>query len=251
MLPFILTFSISLLISLLLAGCLYFLDRHTTFSETTRASVHPSIFEFFTTLYAVFLGFALFTLWSAYINTERNIAREADALFNAYRSSMLLSDSQDFRQALRNYVKLVVADEWYRMANGGMSAEADERFDRVLEQLHRPKSEKDSDLSIFLHVRALMEEVSSLRQSRGLSLSGNLYRPIWIIIIFGFFTILFGFYSLHVHQTIALFMFNFLVLFLLLSCIFVIYDIDQPFSGAISVSPAAFQKVLAKMQAVP
>ena len=103
----------------------------------------------------------------------------------------------------------------------------------------------------YLHVRALMEEVSSLRQSRGLSLSGNLYRPIWIIIIFGFFTILFGLYSLHVHQTIALFMFNFLVLFLLLSCIFVIYDIDQPFSGAISVSPAAFQNALAKMQAVP
>ena len=140
MLPFILTFSISLLISLLLAGCLYFLDRHTTFSETARASVHPSIFEFFTTLYAVFLGFALFTLWSAYINTERNIAREADTLFNAYRSSLLLPDSQDFRQALRNYVKLVVADEWYRMADGGMSAEADLRFDQVLEQLHRPQA---------------------------------------------------------------------------------------------------------------
>ncbi len=251
MLPFILTFSISLLVGLVLAGCLYFLDRRKKATETARASIHPSIFEFFTTLYAVFLGFALFTLWSAYINTERNIAREADTLFNAYRSSMLLPDSRDFRLALKDYVKLVIADEWYRMASGAMSAEADGKFDQILEQLHPPQPGKDSDLSIYLHVRALVEEVSSLRQSRGLSLSGNLYRPIWIIIIVGFITVLFGLYSTHVHQTTALFVFNFLVLFLLLSCIFVIYDIDQPFSGAISVSPTAFQHALAKMQNLP
>ncbi len=121
MLLFITIFAVILLISLLLAGFLYFLDRLLSPSEKTRASVNPSIFEFFTTLYAIFLGFALFTLWSAYISTDRNIAKEADALFNAYRSSMLLTDSQDFRQALRDYVTLVIQEEWHQMANGTMS----------------------------------------------------------------------------------------------------------------------------------
>src|SRR3974390_152690 len=121
MLLFITIFSMILLISLLLAGFLYFLDRLLSPSEKTRALVNPSIFEFFTTLYAIFLGFALFTLWSAYISTERNIAKEADALFNAYRSSMLLTDSQDFRKEFQDYVRLVIEEEWHIMANGTMS----------------------------------------------------------------------------------------------------------------------------------
>lgn len=251
MLQFITIFAVILLISLLLAGFIYVLDRHVSPSERTRASVNPSIFEFFTTLYAIFLGFALFTLWSAYIYTERNIAKEADALFNAYRSSMLLTESRDFRQALRDYVTLVIEDEWQQMANNRMSRDADKKFDRILEQLQRQNPDNDRDRDLYLHISNLLEEVSSFRQSRGLSLRGNLYRPIWVIIIFGFFTILFGLYSLHVRQTAALFVFNFLLLFLLISCIYVIFDIDQPFSGQINVSPAAFKNILSKMQTLP
>jgi hypothetical protein len=251
MLSFIMIFSVLMLISLLMAGCLYFLDRRVRAAETTRAAVHPSIFEFFTTLYAIFLGFALFTLWSAYINTERNIGKEADALASAYRSSLLLPDSQDFRQVIREYMRLVVEEEWPSMAEGKMSPAAERKFAQILDQLQRQKYWKDRDSEVYFHVAALMEEVSSLRHSRGLSLSGNLYRPIWVIIAFGFFTILFSLYYLHVHQTVALLIFNFLVLFLLLSCIYVIDDINQPFSGTISVSATAFQNILVKMQALP
>ena len=152
MLLFITIFSVILLISLLLAGFLYVLDRRLSPSEKNRALVNPSIFEFFTTLYAIFLGFALFTLWSAYINTDRNIAKEADALFNAYRSSMLLTESQDFRQALRNYVTLVIEEEWHQMANGTMSRDADKKFDRVLEQLQRQYPGNDRDREVYLHI---------------------------------------------------------------------------------------------------
>jgi hypothetical protein len=249
MLLFITIFAVILLISLLLAGLLFFLDRLLSPTEKTRALVNPSIFEFFTTLYAIFLGFALFTLWSAYISTERHIAKEADALFNAYRSSILLPDSQDFRQTLRDYVAKVIQEEWRQMANGTMSPDAEKKFDRILEQLQSQQHGNDRD--VYFHILTLLEEVSSLRQSRGLSLRGNLYRPIWVIIIVGFFTILFGLFSLHIRQTAALFIFNFLLLFLLLSCIYVIYDIDQPFSGQISVSPAAFKNILARMPALP
>ena len=118
MTSFIGVFSVILLISLLLAGLLYLLDRHLKPGESTRAPVHPSIFEFFTTLYAIFLGFALFTLWSAYLTTQRNIAKEADTLFNAYRSSLVSPDFRDFRQTIQEYVTLVIEDEWNRMAGG-------------------------------------------------------------------------------------------------------------------------------------
>jgi hypothetical protein len=251
MLPFILTFSISLLVGLVLAGCLYFLDRRKKATETARASIHPSIFEFFTTLYAVFLGFALFTLWSAYLNAERNVSKEAGILLSAYRGSLDLPDSQDFRQALRDYVKLVIEDEWDLMQVGTMSPGANQNFDRVWGQLQllRPKPGGNSDM--YLHVTALLEEARSQRLARRNFLAGNLSPPIWVIIIFGFTTILFGIYFLHEQPNVVRLIFNFMLLFLLLSCIYVIYDIDTPFSGLVTVKPDVFKFVQTKIQALP
>lgn len=212
---------------------------------------HPSIFEFFTTLYAFFLGFALVTLWSAFLNAERNVAKEADTLLSAYRSSLDLPDSGDFRQALRGYVTLVLEDEWDRMQVGTMSPAASRQFDQMWEQLRLSKPKNGSGMDLYLHVTTLLEEASSQRLSRGLFLSGNLYPPIWVIITFGFGTILFGLYFLHVRQTMVRLIFNFMVLFLLLSCIYFIYDINTPFSGYVNVKSDAFQLVQAKMQALP
>ena len=137
------------------------------------------------------------------------------------------------------------------MAQGGMSPAAERKFVQILDHLQQQTFWKDKNGEVYFHLTGLLEEVSSLRQSRALSLKGNLYHPIWVIIAFGFLTILFSLYYLHVHQSAALFIFNFLLLFLLLACIYVIYDINQPFSGTISVSGKAFQNILAKMQAFP
>jgi hypothetical protein len=248
---FFLIFSLILIISFALTGLLFLLDRRWRPAESARTPVHPSIFEFFTTLYAIFLGFALFTLWSAYLTTNRNVTKEADAIFNVYHSSLDLPDSRAFRQTLREYATLVIEEEWDRMDTGTMSPTADKLFGQAWHQLRlqRPKDGRGNDF--YLHLSALMEEAGSLRLSRGLSLTGNLYRPIWVIIIFGFFTILFGLYFLHVRQTVYLLIFNFMVLYLLLSCIYVIYDIDRPFSGTINVSAEAFRNILSRMQALP
>jgi hypothetical protein len=248
---FLTIFFIILLISLFLTGLLLLLHRLFGTPETCRDHFHPSIFEFFTTLYAIFLGFALFTLWSAYLNAERNVSKEAAILLSAYRGSLDLPDSQDFRQALRDYVKLVIEDEWDRMQVGTMSPGANQNFDRVWGQLQllRPKPGGNSDM--YLHVTALLEEASSQRLARRNFLAGNLSPPIWVIIIFGFTTILFGIYFLHEQPNVVRLIFNFMLLFLLLSCIYVIYDIDTPFSGLVTVKPDVFKFVQTKIQALP
>ena len=82
--------------------------------------LHPSVFSFFTTIYAFFLGFAIVTLWSAFLTAQANVTREADSLLVAFRISKTLPNSGTFRQALTDYVKSVVADEWPAMANEPM-----------------------------------------------------------------------------------------------------------------------------------
>jgi hypothetical protein len=243
-------FSIILLISLALTGLLFFLHRRFGTPEAIRDHFHPSIFEFFTTLYAIFLGFALFTLWSAYLNAERNVSKEADLLLSAYRNSLDLPDSRDFRQALRDYVKLVIEDEWDQMQVGTMSPAANQNFDQVWEQLRLLRLKNGGNLDMYLHISSLLEEASSQRLARRLFLTGNLYPPIWVIIIFGFSTILFGLYFLHDQPDAVRLIFNFLLLFLLLSCIYVIYEIDKPFSGYINVKSDPFKYVQTKILAL-
>jgi predicted aspartyl protease len=48
-------------------------------------------------------------------------------------------------------------------------------------------------------------------------------------------------------QDPVIIVFDFMVIFIVLSCIYFIYDINTPFSGYITVSPDVFEKVHAKM----
>jgi len=51
-------------------------------------------------------------------------------------------------------------------------------------------------------------------------------------------------------QEPVIIVFDFMVVFIVLSCIYFIYDINTPFSGYITVSPDVFEKVHAQMQAL-
>ena len=44
--------------------------------------------------------------------------------------------------------------------------------------------------------------------------------------------------------------YEFMVLFLVLSCIYFIYDLDTPFSGLIILKPGAFQAIYLKMLSI-
>ncbi|HEY9073495.1 MAG TPA: hypothetical protein VIN67_05115, partial [Desulfobaccales bacterium] len=72
-----------------------------------------------------FLGFAIVTLWSAYLSAQTNVALEADSLLVAFRTSKTLPNSGALRQALMDYAKSVVTDEWPAMAKDAMSEKTD------------------------------------------------------------------------------------------------------------------------------
>lgn len=247
---FFFAFSIILSLSVLIAGSLFFLRQRFAPAEKISEHIHPSIFSFFTTVYAFFLGFAIVTLWSAFLTAEANVTREADSLMTAYRLSRDLPNSQGFRQALADYVKSVVEDEWPQMQGDSMSGETQRRFERVWEEFHLLKPGIRGDNDLYLNLIPPLSEAGKNRLSRGLLIKGNLYPPIWVIIVFGFLTVIFGLYFIHMQQTPVRVVFDFMVIFLVLSCIYFVYDINTPFSGYIVVKPEIFQNVHAKMVAL-
>jgi len=245
--PFLALFSLITLISLVISAALLLLRRRGSGRWRTREHINPSVFGFFYTLYAFFIGFAIVTLWSAFLAAKNDVIREADSIMIVYRTAQNLPGSEPFRQSLKNYVKTVIEDEWPQMEKGSMSLEASRRFDDIWSHFYEPKSDSTTKDEIYTN----LTEAGRQRSSRAGIMQGNLYPPVWVILVFGVISVTFGLYFLNREPTLVSLIYEFMVIFLLLSCIYFIYDIDTPFSGMINIKPDPFQAVYQKMVSLP
>ena len=244
---FVFIFFLILLASSLFSGVLLLIRRRFGQRLKDQEYIHSSIFDFFTTLYAFFIGFAIVTLWSTFLTAKADVNREATTIISAYYASRNLPNSEPFRQALKNYVKTVVEDEWPQMGQDSMSEAASRRFDDVLAKFSAISGDSDKLGAIYNS----LTEVNRLRLSRSVMMKGNLYPTVWIILIFGFGAMVFGFVLLNRHQTALSFIFELIVFFMVLSCLLFIWDINTPFSGFITVKPDTFQLIYQKMVRLP
>jgi Protein of unknown function (DUF4239) len=245
--PFVTLFTVITVISLLISGGLLLMRRRGGGRWRSQEHIHPSLFNFFTTLYAFFIGFAMVTLWSAFLTAKTNVTREADAMMIVHRTAKNLQGSEAFRQAVANYVKTVIAVEWGEMQKGIMSPEADQRFDAIWAKFTDLKDDSTKIGEIYTN----LTEAGRQRLSRANILQGNLYPPVWVILIFGFISVVYGLYFINREPTLVSLIYEFMIIFLVLACVYFIFDLDTPFSGLINVKPAVFRTVYLKMLASP
>jgi hypothetical protein len=238
--PFLILFSVITLVSVMISGVLLLIRRKSKGGCQHLEHIHPSFFNFFTTLYAFFIGFAIVTLWSGFLTAKTNIVREAESMMMVYRTAKPLPGSEAFRQAVVNYVKTVIDVEWAEMEKDAMSPEAERRFEDIWTKFYELKG-RTGELYTNL------TEADRQRSSRVTTLQGNLYPPVWVILIFGFISVIYGLYFIKCEPTAVSLIYEFMIIFLVLACIYFIYDINTPFSGLITVKPEAFRAVYLKM----
>jgi hypothetical protein len=245
--PFFILFSLITVISVVISGALLLLRRKGGGRWRTQDHIHSSVFEFFTTLYAFFIGFAMVTLWSAFLNAKTNVTREADSMMIVYRIAKHLPRSEPFRQAVANYVKTVIDVEWEAMEKGAMSPEASQRFEDIWSKFYELVPDPDKYGELYTN----LAEAARQRSTRSTMMQGNLYPPVWVILIFGFLSVVYGLYFINRQPTVVSLIYEFMVIFLVLACLYFIFDIDTPFSGLVNVHPDAFRTVHLKMLSLP
>ena len=245
--PYLILFSLITLISLVISGALLLIRRKSKGHWRSQEHIQSPVFNFFTTLYAFFIGFALVTLWSAFLTAKANVTREADSLMVVYRTAKHLPNSEDFRQAVVNYVKTVIDVEWAEMEKDAMSPEAGRRFEDIWARVYELKDDPSRSSELYTN----LTEAGRQRASRASILHGNLYPPVWVILIFGFISVVYGLYFINREPTVVSLIYEFMVIFLVLACIYFIFDLDTPFSGLITVKPESFQTVYLKMLSSP
>ena len=245
--PFLILFSLITLISVVISGGLVLLRRQEGGRWRSREHIHSPVFEFFTTLYAFFIGFAIVTLWSAFLTAKTNVTREAESMLIVYRTAKHLPGSEPFCKAVTSYVKTVIDVEWDAMEKDAMSPEANQRFEDIWSRYYEfvPDPNKSGELYSNL------TEAGRQRSFRSTMLEGNLYSPVWVILIFGFISVVYGLYFINREPTVVSLLYEFMVIFLVLACVYFIYDLDTPFSGLITVKPDAFRTVYLKMLSLP
>jgi hypothetical protein len=245
--PFFILFSIITVISVAISAALLLIRRKGGGRWRSQEHIHPSLFDFFTTLYAFFIGFAMVTLWSAFLTAKTNVAREAESMMIISRTAKHLPGSEPFRQAVARYVKTVIDVEWGEMEKGIMSPEANQRFDDIWAKFY----ELGRDPNVAGELYTDLTEASRQRSTRSTMLGGNLYPPVWVILVFGFLSVVYGLYFINREPTVVSLIYEFMIIFLVLSCVYFIYDLDTPFSGLITLKPDAFRTVYLKMLILP
>ncbi|WP_243311701.1 DUF4239 domain-containing protein [Fundidesulfovibrio agrisoli] len=242
-------FGLILATSLAMSALLYLL-RGRTLARSPRKDHRfaPEIFSLFASMYAFFLGFSIVTLWSNYTATKSCVVQEAGALLTTYRLSQTLDGSGAFQSRLMAYARSVVDDEWKTMnATDNMSLHASEQLSESWREFIAMKPADKGDMSLYTSVGTSLTEVSRNRQLREQALQGNLYAPIWVILIFGALAVLLGLFLSNPEQTKSQVCMEVIVVFLILSCLFFIQDIDTPFSGIITISSRSFTDAHAAM----
>lgn len=85
--PFLILFSLITLVSVLISGALLLLRRKGGGRWRRQDHIHSPVFGFFSTLYAFIIGFAIVTLWSAFLTAKTNVTREAESLITVHRAA--------------------------------------------------------------------------------------------------------------------------------------------------------------------
>lgn len=208
-------------------------------------------FGFFTTLYTFFLGFAVVSLWQNYNAADTAITDETDLLVVEYRLSQALPGMEAFRQSLLRYVEAVREPGWGLMRDGNPSDGAEDLYSAIWNNLQRvDPTPSEHGRSVYTLMLSRMIDCNKLRHERLLLIDGSLYAPIWVIIYMGVAFTIGGFYFIETRSRPADLYFMTMMLAMVIGNIFLLYELDTPFSGVICLDQEKFAQAAQAMRAL-
>jgi hypothetical protein len=195
-------------------------------------------------LFALLTGFLANDVWDRERRASRAVLAERDGLLEVHGLSAV-SDMAGVRDALLTYLRTVVADEWPRMADQGRSGAADEALAVLLREVARP----DAAPEIAPAVRgALLNGVLRARSARDdrLVLSNDQSDATkWLSVLILALLTKVALAVVHLDrpraQLVALIVFGVAAA----TTLGLIAVRERPFAGAVRVSPAPLEEVLA------
>lgn len=196
--------------------------------------------SYFATLYTFFLSFAVMTLWNNYTQATENLAHEAYVATTLARTARLLPEPRPFQETMAEYLESVVREEWPSMARGERSPKTRADYEKVWQAWERIRPKNGEQAAYHVRMLGDLEQLSHMRHARLESIHGSLLWPFWLLIHLGFaFTVIALFYT-ELGHGLADTWYMGMMLLMVIVIIWLIHELDMPFTGVLRLSPDRF-----------
>ena len=237
---------VALVVGVSLAG-LRFVRRLTTQSSLKESNdVADPVYAMIGVLYAVLLAFMVVVVWEQFTSAEFHAGLEADAIADLLREAQAFPPAQHalLQHQLLAYARDVVDREWPAMSRGEDIDLESPAFRSVWSAYIGLRLERTESTAFYTDSIARLNELSTHRKERILSAEAELPGLLWVLLIGGsviavVFTFLFGTANARVHYFVVT-MLSALLGFVL----FLIFSLEHPYIGRLSVKPTSFEHVI-------
>lgn len=204
-------------------------------------------------VYAVLLAFIAVAAWQSFDQANQVVQEEANLVGNLYRDSVDVPQPErnEIRQALKDYLDLVIGEEWPAQQAGRIDPQAWQPVAKLHDAIAAIDAKTLSQSVVEAEILKTLNALYSARRARLLAAQNGIPATIWWILMLGaIMTTSFSFFfgtpnmTMHYAMTGALAASMALVLVLIVA-------LDWPFRGSVSVSAEAYEAVQASMIAAP
>jgi hypothetical protein len=194
------------------------------------------------TIYAVLLAMIAVAAWQNFSEAESFVTQEASEALNVFRDLQGLPRpfSSRVRGLLLDYVKVVIDVEWPAMNKGMKTRESDPIVDAIMSEFSRHRPTEPGESVMFQESFETMNRVLALRRKRLLAIDLGLLPELWMVVLGGGVLNL-GLSLLITTKDVRLDLILTTAFALMIGIlIFLIFAMDHPFWGTVSVKPDAF-----------
>ena len=209
-------------------------------------AVSGSVFQLAGVLYAVLVAFLVVVVWEQFGDAEDASGLEAAAIGDLLRDSEALPvESRDLiQQSLIAYTRNVIDEEFPRMREGERIEDQSDELYAVWESYKMVQPETRNEIAFFDHAIGRLNDLSADRKLRVSTADASVPTPLWILLLGGGgvvmgFTFLFGTRDLFVHA-LAVGLTSALLAFVM----YLIFLLEHPYVGELSVQPTPYVDVL-------
>lgn len=196
------------------------------------------------TLYAIFLAFMIFAVWTRFYEALQAVETEANDVTDLYRLAEGLPPQlrDEIQSFCRRYADIVVKKEWDAMARGSEQSPSRSLVRHQWGILARMNSGAAVDPVLRDHILGRWMELTDLRRSRLLQSRIALPGLLYAVLVLG---------AAVTVAAAAIFPAEDLLLHCLKACLlavlislmlYAVVSIDRPFQGPVRVTPAPFER---------
>ncbi|HEY2159166.1 MAG TPA: DUF4239 domain-containing protein [Isosphaeraceae bacterium] len=195
------------------------------------------------TIYAVLLAMIAVAAWENYSQMDELVTQEASEALNVYRDMQGLP--RPFRDRVRGllaeYVRVVIEEEWPEMRQGRRTRASDRVIDGILTEIVTYRPTEPGESVMYQESFQTMNRVLGLRRKRLMAVELGLLPELWMVVLVGGFLNI-GLSLLIATKDIRLDLILTTAFSLMIGImVFLIFALDHPFWGEVSVKPEAFE----------